>query len=280
MRTMNDRAPRKEDVVNRESMSSNDTNSDESEQSSQNIPADSAEGSSLDVAWISRGNYRVFSSHPDGDSHCYHVDLDDGSCTCKHGETAGNGTPKSCKHVQAAVRAHHSEPDLEHAINLETAAILADTRTALETVESGGNSSVSSGSSENGSESSQESSDEEDDSPLTYYKQDDLELAQEGLKEALQEWFETVAGFNDFDAAIVDLYYGANETGEGIIVESEPFSGGYYDNDAGEWVNQDGFNDEKEKFKNLLKSRDEFEYYPDPDYVNFIPESEATEVVE
>lgn len=278
-----DRAPRKEDVVEpnktmKKHMPDDTNDTDESEQSAQNVSADSAEGSSLDVAWKSRAQYRVFSSHEDSDSHFYEVDLDDGSCTCKHGQMHEDST-KSCKHVQAAVRAHHSEPDLEHAINLETAAILAENRNALERVETGGTTTQTQ-ESNNGDSDASESEEEEDGSPITYYKQDDLDLPQEGLKESLQEWFETVAGFNDFDPSIVDLNYGEAEGREGIIVETEPFSSGYYDNDAGEWANQEGFNEQKDKVKNLLKSRDEFEYYGDPEYVNFIPQDEATEVVE
>lgn len=259
----------------------NDMTDDEPEENGSTGPSeDSAVADGLSVSWIGGGTYVVYSAYDDEDSHCYTVDLKGGewgpTCTCKHGEVHGNDT-KSCKHVQAAVKAHHDGPNLEHSIMLEWAGIIRDAEDTLQRAEAAVEASGANEPASSSNASDTDSGVSNDDGSVVNEDYSGSDALQ-GIATSLEEWFEEAASFNDFDADIVECKPATADGEPGIIVDRQPFSGGYYDDG---WEDKDGFEEQKDAVKDaILSSRDEFQWFGEPDYSWFISEDDAMEVVE
>jgi len=104
--------------------------------------------------------------------------------------------------------------------------------------------------------------------------------ADEQLVAQLADWFDSAEESSHSpisDASIVDLEWCSVEGVEGVKIETEPFSSGYYKDD--DWADKDGFDGAKENVKSVLKSMDEVRWYGDPDYINFIPGEDIPEVL-
>jgi hypothetical protein len=99
---------------------------------------------------------------------------------------------------------------------------------------------------------------------------------QQAKLEAFESWINQAAGFHGFDASIVELTWAEVEGREGIVIEANPFQSGYWSD--GSWNDKEGYGQERETFtENVLQARDEIEYYGEPDYINFVPESKISE---
>lgn len=246
--------------------------------------------SDLSIAWRGDGRYVVFSEKDDGDDMAYRVDLDgdhNTACTCKHGITTGNGGAAACKHIQAAVEAHPSEPDLERetldrlnelardVYRMQSqASDLLDMAEVSRSAHAAMHEDADSEAAEGGSED--DSDDGGDDGVVT---EADPNEEQQALMDDLESWFNQAGGFNDFDPRIISLSWVEADGVAGIHVDRQPFDGGYYDD--GEWQDKDVFDEHKETVKDtVLSPRDEFEWYGEPDYSWFIAEDDVSEVLE
>lgn len=250
--------------------------------------ADSAEPSGLSVTWVSRDRHVVFSSHEQGDSHAYVVELDaDGgpSCTCKHGEIYEGGS-EACKHIQKAVENHHGRPNLGHAIDLECASIVADLHSTLQAVESGGvqhsggnTAGDSSGLQKDsgGSDGNQDNTGDDSDGVVTEI---DPTPEQEGLCDDIMHWIEQAADFNDdIDPDAVECVWVDADGTQGVKIDDAPFypdDGRYYDD--GEWQDKEAWDDASDALSELIKMQDEREWFGEPDYCWVIPEEKVSEV--
>jgi hypothetical protein len=97
----------------------------------------------------------------------------------------------------------------------------------------------------------------------------------------VDEWIIGAANYNPkLDPEIVDLQWGTAEGTQGVIIDRAPFNGDadYYDD--GEWKDQDGYEEASDAVKDLVSQQDGSEWYGEPDYVWFLPESAAQEVTE
>lgn len=99
--------------------------------------------------------------------------------------------------------------------------------------------------------------------------------------EILEDWFERYGSFkSDFDPEAVEIESGAWEGTEGYTLESNPFEAGYYEGD--DWNDKEGFDAHKDAFRELMQSDDAeaVQWHGEPDYVNFIPAANVSEVAE
>ena len=236
----------------------------------------------LQIAWSGGNQYRVFSG---GDTqNAYQVDLNGLTCTCEHGEHNGH-TTEACKHIKKAIMAHDSHPDLERfafqqltSLFSEAHQTLSEAREAKQLYESGsGGSQQQSNDSSSNDESG--STNDEQDSEGDVTEKDPTD-EQQDLIDSLYDWFEQASDFNDFDAEIIELKWVNADGQDGIHINRQPFGAGYYDLDDGEWVDKEGFEDEKDSLKDaILSPRDEIQWFGEPDYVWFISSADAQELV-
>lgn len=230
--------------------------------------------SDLSVAWIGANSYAVHSPGDGDPDNAYRVRLDaigqDGqtSCSCKHG-SHNDATPETCRHVRAAIAAHPSEPDLERFAFEQLTDLYVDVHDALRDVPSGGMSGPQSGT-EAGSGTSADADGKVDRSAEPSDEQAERLSDVEG-------WIAQAAGFHGFDPSIVEAEWAEAEGTPGVAVDTTPFPGGYHDGDS--WQDQDGFDDERETFRDAMKGQDEIEWYGEPDYDNFVAADTIPELV-
>lgn len=208
------------------------------------------------------------------------------TCTC--GDQAFNRDDDEgqvCKHIAAAL---YQAPTGLDGSDLETwtvSTLMADVRSLLDDLK--GADGIATDGTTDAPASDTDASDD-DAQPDDLYRTVDPSERQEGLCNAFHTWCAEAEQFNsDIDSAIVETEWVEWEDGrEGIRIDtSPPWDGTYYDSDAGEWVDQDGFDAARDALRDLWnKQTDEddeklIEWYGDPHYERFLPESNVEEVV-
>jgi len=254
------------------------------------VPADAIDDfGSMHARQTSFNTYRVLNLADDTPT-AYEVDIDAMTCNC--GDQTYNNTDSGdvCKHLAYAL---YSAPERrssdQHTLKQisrvtaelsnvarEIGATAASSQQA--TRQPGQSTDANSDHSDASDDDTADSADDDDhDGDVT----DDLDPTsdQQELIGELEAWFTKAAGMGGWDPTIVDVSWGRADGTEGIIVDRVPWHGDYYDD--GEWIDRDGFDEEKEKMvDSVLTPRDEFQWYGEPDYDWFIAEDDITEVVD
>lgn len=221
-----------------------------------------------------------------GDTPTLHqVDLMDPSCTCEDMKYNKTGDNECCDHI--AVAAFESSRNFGEAE--ATAAftrLLSDAREAVsdlrnlrDVARAAQNANAQAAATQGGTDTA--SSDGDDDGGEVVDTAVSAGDAEQEIENQLEEWFENAGEFNGFDGSICKVEYAKADGQMGYVVDRNPFESDdpYYDDD--EWVDKEGFNDEKDAVKDsILSPRDEFEWYGEPDYAWFVAEEDALEVLD
>jgi hypothetical protein len=242
----------------------------------------------LEIAWTGGHTYVVGSpsTGEEGETNnAYRVSLrqENGpTCTCD-AMTKGGRENGMCRHIWRAIMAHDSEPDWNRQAYSELFALYESARKLQNEAmsASGGPTGGASQDSQTAESGSQETETESGD---VIREMNNPEPEMEELAESVRTWFVQAGGNIGFDPSIivtklVEVHPPDGAPYEGIEVELNPFQAGYWDD--GDWQDKDGFDAEKETVRNtLLKPRDEFQWYGEPDYANVISLADAKELVE
>ncbi len=220
----------------------------------------------------------------------YQVDLDRMTCSCGDSTYTEQGQPDVCKHLAYALfQAPQRRQAEEHTVR-QMASITQELQSTVNRARDAAEQFDGALIAQRSAEANQAQMSVSDGTSGT--TEDDTEDAGQ-VKEvdgyddgeidlqALEEWFEKAAQFNDFDPSIVDLKTVKADGEYAIEVNTAPWLGDdpYYDD--GEWVNKDAFDAEDEKLKDtVLSPRDEFEWYGEPDYSWVIAREDVHEVIE
>lgn len=218
---------------------------------------------------VAYGQYRVLSIKNDGTENTHYlVNIKEGTCDCKDAEFQTE-SDHVCKHLAAALYAAPKR----HSVEEMAVADLSETVRRVEAMVDG--SALSSDAS-----ASVAIDDATDDADADVDHEGDVRILGDGLEEeigTLQGWFGEAADFANFDRNIIDLSAAKAEGRSGVAVERQPFRGGYYDDD--EWQDKETYDTYRENVGDLLASRDEFQWYGEPDYVYFVAKEDVEEVV-
>lgn len=196
------------------------------------------------------------------------------NCTCLKEDDA---QVSPCSHLMYAVYRAPETVDADRFALEQVGSLQADVVNALSRVEA-----ALSGGGGGGSTSGSDPDDEEAEEPDPI---DDPGEEAEDLIDQFDQWltqavkFDPDADEDAFDHQILDLKWAMFEGSEGIWIDSAPFETEYWDSDAGEWSDQDGYQAAREALVEVLQKRDEISYSGPPAYVNFVEEDDVDEVV-
>jgi len=220
-----------------------------------------------------------------GEPTAYPVSLNDLSCPCEDMQMNKDGS-EVCDHIAVALYESKKHQELgqrvvqdlaTHMGQIErTAEEVVEARDALEGALVQARDAEAGQAAQDGSDSSE--SDSTDDNGENYSEIQPDE-AQAGMCKAIRNWIASAEQFNsDIDPEIVETKWVEYQGREGVWVDRAPFynSAEYYDD--GEWQDKDGFDAASEAIGDLLSNRDEFEWFGEPDYMWFVPESKVSEV--
>ena len=119
------------------------------------------------------------------------------------------------------------------------------------------------------------SDDEETDTTVTIEHEYDTDE----LEESGYDWIQRAADFNnDLIAEAVEVEFGQVDGDVGLIItRGKPWNSDCYEGD--EWTDKDRWDAHGEAFKSVMQSKDDhIVYHGEPDYFNFLPASECSEV--
>lgn len=234
----------------------------------------------LEIAWTGAQTYVVGSPSTGDDDEtndAYNVDLGTSppTCTCDHGEHNKTETAM-CRHIFRAIMAAEEAPDM----NARAVEALHSALRSTMTAKAGGGGGSDSTVTHTGDDGDNASTDDWDGHSVR--EMDDPEPEHDDLADAVREKFVGFAGAIGFDPEIVAAepveYRDDGQVKEGIKVEADPFGSGYWSD--GEWQDKEGYDAEREKFKEVCKGRDAVQWFGDPDYANVLSIQDARELIE
>lgn len=239
--------------------------------------------SDLAIAWTGAHSYVIGSPSEEGDDDEYYVDLSkigtpNQTCTCEHGQHNPASTA-TCKHVRAAIEAHDGQPDLERFAFEQLADLIVTSHETLSGAQrvladvAAQQTATDSTTDENASSDGSSSAD----GGSVVDRSIDPTDEQEEILSDVEGWIAQAAGFAGFDPSIVDAEWAEADGTPGVAFDTAPFAGGYHDGDS--WQDKDGFDEERETFRDTMKNQDEVEWYGEPDYDNFVPATSVEELV-
>lgn len=220
-----------------------------------------------------------------GEPTAYRVDLNDLSCPCQDMEM-NKEEHEVCDHIAVALYESQKHQEIgQHVVHdlathmgqiERTAEEVEQARDALEGALVQARDSQADAEAQGDSDSSE--SDSTDDGGENYSEVQPDE-AQAGMCKSIRSWIASAEQFNsDIDPEIIQTKWVEYQGREGVWVDRAPFynDAEYYDD--GEWQDKDGFDAASEAIGDLLSNKDQFEWFGEPDYMWFCPESKVAEV--
>jgi hypothetical protein len=219
-----------------------------------------------------------------GEATAYPVNLEELTCPCEDEEHNRDGN-EVCDHIAVALYESKKHQGLDQAVVRDLATNMGQIERAADAVQDAADTAeglLVQARDEQAGQATQESSDDSQDDETDdgeNYSELQPDDAQAGMCRAIRDWIGSAQQFNsDIDPEIIQTKWIEIEGKEGVWVDRAPFynDATYYDD--GDWQDKDGFDAASEAVGDLLSNRDEFEWYGEPDYVWFIPESKVSEV--
>lgn len=223
---------------------------------------------------VSYNRYRVLSLGGDQGNTHYQVNIEDGTCTCPDMQY-NEDEQSACKHLAVALYQATDSMSADQVAVRDIAHYIRELRGVVSGLD--GEAGTTTTDSQETAETSSDGADDDTDDDHDGDVRMDADPGGDGVMSDVSEWFAQAAGFAGFDPSIIELSWAEAEGARGIAVERQPFDGGYYDE---EWVDKEGYEEERDAAGDLLSSRDEFRWYGEPDYVYFIPEADVEALTE